>query len=305
MTSATGGEPLLRRLFAEAPPGGLDTGAITMQRSIRTRYVVDEVCVHDEPRFIIKTARTPDVVPMLKIEGQVLAWLDDASPDPRAPRVQRPSEDTIIWHEPGEHARLVTTHLGAACDWNRDPLAATRLGEALAIVHRSRGSAELPASSIPSLLLPRLQEAAGADEGTARAFDYLVRRWVSGTVIHGDVKWEHVRCASAPAFIDWELGGAGDPAWDVASLLHELVMLDAPGDALRECLVAYGAGVRRTLSGAFLLRCAAALSTRFVQSREEYACGGASPVTVDLAHAQARWWAAHPHELSSCLGVAA
>lgn len=52
--------------------------------------------------------------------------------------------------------------------------------------------------------------------------------WKSNTLIHGDLKWEHCIISESSEepkiyFIDWELSTYGDPAWDVACILSDII----------------------------------------------------------------------------------
>ena len=50
--------------------------------------------------------------------------------------------------------------------------------------------------------------------------------WTSDVVIHGDMRLANVLvCRSPPAirFVDWETSGWGDPRWDLAGLVQELI----------------------------------------------------------------------------------
>lgn len=63
--------------------------------------------------------------------------------------------------------------------------------------------------------------------------DSLRGEWGETAIIHGDMKWANVLVASrsrsgrAPTLtiIDWELGGRGDPLWDVAGILSNFLVL--------------------------------------------------------------------------------
>lgn len=61
-------------------------------------------------------------------------------------------------------------------------------------------------------------------QGFADALDELRDRWRSDSFVHGDLRWENClipRSGAPTAVIDWELAGAGDPAWDVGAFLGE------------------------------------------------------------------------------------
>lgn len=303
MTTAAAESPLVARLLRGRHITEADVPALGAQTTTRLRYLVTEIRVGGTPRYVAKAARNPAAVPLLHHEARVLGWVGRASPQVSAPRVlQGPLRDR--W--------LLTTHLGAAAAWSVHGETATQLAALLADLHLSRTAEtsprpahRLPPSGVPTLLLPQLSGAAAHDSGTAGAMAYLQRWWIGGAAIHGDVKWEHVRGEQQPGLIDWELGGVGDPAWDVASLLHELCVLGETGAGLGRCLAAYAARLRRPLSRGFLLRCTAALSVRFVQSTHEYAQGGADGDRVGHSRQQSRWWAAHPRALDACLSEAA
>ena len=57
--------------------------------------------------------------------------------------------------------------------------------------------------------------------------------WRTQTLIHGDLKWDNaLLCSQAEReqaagvlLIDWELGGWGDPDWDVACVVQELLLM--------------------------------------------------------------------------------
>ncbi|WP_437293165.1 phosphotransferase [Sorangium sp. So ce426] len=86
-------------------------------------------------------------------------------------------------------------------------------------------------------------------EALCAALDRLREQWSPETVIHGDVKSDNILVLPAPygaaagppevRLVDWELVQLGDPAWDVGSALHDLVLFwistmpapppDAPG----------------------------------------------------------------------------
>lgn len=71
-------------------------------------------------------------------------------------------------------------------------------------------------------LMQRLQR----EEGLRRAFHRAWAEWRTGTLVHGDL-----RCANALLdrsemrlwLVDWELACSGDPAWDLGSVLADLL----------------------------------------------------------------------------------
>jgi hypothetical protein len=57
--------------------------------------------------------------------------------------------------------------------------------------------------------------------------DRLNQEWRESCVIHGDLRWDNCQVASGNArrphvqFVDWEMGGIGDPCWDVGTVFSE------------------------------------------------------------------------------------
>jgi len=118
--------------------------------------------------------------------------------------------------------------------------------------HASRGLTELRAAD-PWLFhidserrLPALDAMAELRRLTTRVLDdppliVLLERaradWQPETVIHGDVRLSNVMVEASPArirFIDWEMSGRGDPAWDVAGAIQEYVSIAANPDPFAE-----------------------------------------------------------------------
>jgi len=121
---------------------------------------------------------------------------------------------------------------------------AEAVGDALSLLHRKNwvsleGGGDAPVCRPPCMLSihrPDL-EILGSISGTnlqviriiqqdpefCDLLDELHQSWKTVALIHGDFKWENC-LVSAPAknktlkIIDWELGGLGDPAWDVGSV---------------------------------------------------------------------------------------
>lgn len=68
-----------------------------------------------------------------------------------------------------------------------------------------------------------------ASDELQTTLDELVASWTEDAVIHGDVRWDNCLAYRSNGsnrwtraqLIDWELCGAGDPAWDIGSFLAE------------------------------------------------------------------------------------
>lgn len=123
------------------------------------------------------------------------------------------------------------------------PAAMEAYGRALAIAHgvrcRDLGQPPWLLTCLESLwgtydwltppsaaLMQRLQQ----EEGLRRAFRQAWAEWRTGTLVHGDL-----RCANALLdrsetrlwLVDWELACSGDPAWDLGSVMADLLTTSA------------------------------------------------------------------------------
>jgi len=69
-----------------------------------------------------------------------------------------------------------------------------------------------------------------------------MKLWAPQSRIHGDLKWEHFRIQQSNqglrlCLIDWELSCVGDPAWDLACVLNELLLEQITNAQLNEILM--------------------------------------------------------------------
>ncbi len=111
------------------------------------------------------------------------------------------------------------------------------LGARLGAIHRATARMPLPPASRPLILgvlhdrpgeypgpmgdvIPRLAAAPVLVDAAAAA-----SRGGGSCLVHHDLKWDNVALSAAapsvPIILDWELAGAGDPAWDLGCLLSE------------------------------------------------------------------------------------
>ena len=92
-------------------------------------------------------------------------------------------------------------------------------------------------------------------------------RWAPLAVVHGDARLDNwlFDDAGEPTLIDWETAGRGDPAWDVAAVVQDLISLsgaerlaDVPaarvGAFLDDYARAAGDDVRDRLAGLLTAR---------------------------------------------------
>ncbi|HEV3002379.1 MAG TPA: phosphotransferase [Solirubrobacteraceae bacterium] len=143
-----------------------------------------------------------------------------------------------------------------------------------------------------------LRDAAREDPALAGGLEELRAAWTTAAFVHGDLKWENVmlgEAAGAPRvhLVDWEMGGFGDPAWDVGGLLHAYLrtwvfgMPCEPGDPApdaadalapaRASAAALWAGYRAAAApepaGDFLVRSMRFAGARLLQTAFEHAVG--------------------------------
>lgn len=64
------------------------------------------------------------------------------------------------------------------------------------------------------------------------AFDRLRLQWRPGCLVHGDLRWANALFDAAYSpprvwLVDWELAAAGDPAWDLGSVLADVAASNA------------------------------------------------------------------------------
>ena len=125
------------------------------------------------------------------------------------------------------------------------------LGDALGTIHSLTASAAAPTASErpgpgPSarfLLLHRpdldafttascgsleVAKVVQRSEDLCALLDRLNREWRESCVIHGDLRWDNCQVATSTSarhphvqFVDWEMGGVGDPCWDVGTVFSE------------------------------------------------------------------------------------
>lgn len=69
--------------------------------------------------------------------------------------------------------------------------------------------------------------------------------WRPSTVIHGDLRFDNalVDAHGQIVLIDWEFGGYGDPAWDIAAALQEMLSASSAVDAASAMPVLSGVGL--------------------------------------------------------------
>jgi hypothetical protein len=146
--------------------------------------------------------------------------------------------------------------------------------------------------SLPNMELIRILQ---RSPPICATLDSLRNEWSPTCLQHGDVKSENVLVSRTPpwriALIDWELVQRGDPAWDVAGLLQDVLLAwlrsmpitsGAPDDYVARAALPLGvlrsfvagfwdsySGVARPEAGPFLRRAIAFVGARLLQSAYE------------------------------------
>jgi Phosphotransferase enzyme family len=207
----------------------------------RERFVIRELSVGGRTVAYIKELLSPSGRPYLEAEIATLVYLD-----------QHPALATIAPQHLASDAALGVVVMapvdGAPGTDSYNPASIDALAQLLAALHR--GSL-ISGNCVPThvvvgsepwivrmldndvlwrppalaVVWPFVRDRAGLQQAASDAR----KIWVTASLIHGDIKWEHCFFAQRPgkdpklALIDWELSGVGDPAWDVASALAELL----------------------------------------------------------------------------------
>jgi aminoglycoside phosphotransferase (APT) family kinase protein len=134
--------------------------------------------------------------------------------------------------------------------------------------------------------------------GLRDAFGRAASRWRPSGLIHGDLRWSNVLAASDGRdsrvwLVDWELACLGDPAWDVGSVIGDLVTAPLAAPTLGSSydpttptsrfLAAYRSelpAARPSEFAAFVERSAAFAGIRLVQTLIEYGYAGAAELNA-------------------------
>ena len=101
--------------------------------------------------------------------------------------------------------------------------------------HRPSLEARMTTSAGGLEVVRRIQRS----EELCRALDRLHENWREPCVIHGDLRLDNCQLVAIAVrgrpprvqFVDWEMGGVGDPAWDIGSIFAECLsawLLSAP-----------------------------------------------------------------------------
>jgi hypothetical protein len=213
----------------------------------RDRFIVREVSVAGRTIAFVKELRFEEARPYLDAELAALAYLErqPAISDIGPRRLASDASLGVVVMAPVEGDQLVHADDAASID---------ALAQLLGSLHREsrhsgiRASGQATSGGVPWVFKVLEANAAWRPPALAVVWPFvrdpvLIRQatraasrlWVATSLVHGDIKWEHCFKTLAPdgtaelRVIDWELAGMGDPAWDVASALAELLLAAPPG----------------------------------------------------------------------------
>lgn len=230
----------------------IEIGAITPDRrpaGLRVIYAsrrerISIVRATDGPSFVVKRADEPAGQHRLAREAAIYAHLSQIERCGDAflpPTIQHHADHGVLIIDYVDGVSLATLADTPERD-SRPPMIA--LGHALSLLHRSDNNALEPslARATPPWVLgihrPSLEWYTRSSEASLRmraiiqrypslasALDHLHDEWRTDTLIHADLKLEHVidrrvRENRLPriAIIDWESAQLGDAAWDIGSI---------------------------------------------------------------------------------------
>ncbi len=335
-TGATGGDRapvalVVRTLLRSGlltPEDAVGPGIVAVDRSVSHQAV--RVDVGGEPRLFVKLAdpvgsQGRDLTAEAAVYRAARASAALAAVVPRCHAIG--VGDSPIVLEAVAGVPLSQTHLAyggstSAAASRRDDRILEQYGRAVATTH---ATTVLPGRGPPWLLgaleprwehdgwLPepcrRLLRRLAAQPALRRGFRAAASAWRAECLVHGDLRWANVLVGTGGAtppvwLIDWELAGEGDPAWDVGSVIADLLggaaLAEAPGggggppDASRAAQ-AFARGYRDRSGAsddewaALAARSVGMAGVRLVQSLVEYGSvsaahlAAAEPVLVPLA----------------------
>lgn len=199
--------------------------------------------VHGAGRgWVVKQGTDAETVQSVCREIQIYLALRDSAVQFTTPRLAYENHDGAVLIV--EYVTGVPLRDALATDSPFDPVqVAEVLGNLLASMHSCSLAdkfPELPSPWILDIFRPRLEMLQGFSSGSVElisllqshphvcdALARLADAWKPIAMTHNDLRGDNLIMPADPrqaTFIDWELGGRGDPHWDLAGLLAEQLM---------------------------------------------------------------------------------
>ncbi|MCP3672550.1 MAG: aminoglycoside phosphotransferase family protein [Gammaproteobacteria bacterium] len=212
--------------------------SLRLLKDVRDRFVLSSVTIGEQPLYMIKQARNLDALGGLQQEiGAYRIICNNTELDSIVPAlIAEDSKHGIMVMKLLANAAPLISHLS-------QENAADRLGVEIGRLHANTqqsineiGSLDTPwifscLSRYPKWRPPELDTILEHTNHTDILADGLMQgfhAWHPSALIHGDLKWEHCLLSSNQNYsqlnlIDWELASFGDPAWDVASIISDIM----------------------------------------------------------------------------------
>lgn len=263
-------------------PRAVVDGTCIAMTSRRERFTLDTLSDRGEPLAVVKSAPLPINRPYLAAEAAALTLIGRHH-GLRGMAPAHLASDAAAGILVMEFVAVQTDAAGV------DPASAA---ETIGALHRETTHTDIGATAkLPPIFdallhgwtrkadaLERLWTLA-ADPAALRAHVVTARtQWRRACLVHADVKREHwyrrpTDGGRAWCLIDWEMVRVGDPAWDVASIIHDHVVSD-PARTLPDESRAFLEHYRRVAGPAIWTdglenRIAAALAMRLLQTALE------------------------------------
>jgi len=219
------------------PSDVIDTG-VRLLDDKRDRFVLSTLAIGGQPSYMIKRARYPEVIESLHQELRAYRYINN--------NTQLDSVVPSLIAEDLQHGLLVIKWIDGAVSVNMHlspEEAADRLGVLIGRLHAytQESSNEIGSLGRPWILSslshhpkwrpPELDTILARTDHAdilANGLKHGHHAWRPDALIHGDLKWEHYlldpnQDETPICLIDWELATFGDSAWDVASIISDIM----------------------------------------------------------------------------------
>ena len=211
---------------------------VQLSGDMRERSVLRALAIGGVPTYMVKQARVPETVENILQELRVYSCLEKI-PELNGsipPLITADADRGLLvlgWvgkdglqysHLPREEmAALLGDLMGKLHALTRNIAGQSGMGDRPWILSSLGGNPRwLPEE------LPEVMARASKPDLLKKGLKYGEKAWASDALIHGDLKQEHCLLVdngtqAALCLIDWELAGYGDSAWDVGSIISDIL----------------------------------------------------------------------------------